>query len=92
MLGAAADIRFDIAFRQLLGNLLNGRIYEGLTLLALLLDVLHHVIVGFRVKVTKAQILQLPLHIGNAQAVGQGGIDFDGLLGDALLFVLPHVL
>ena len=92
MLGTAADIRHDLALGQLLLDLLDGVVNESLALLALLLDTFHQVIICLRIKIAQAQILQLPFHIGNAQAIGQGRIYFNCLLGDALLLVLPHVL
>ena len=44
-----------------------------------------HVAVLFRLQVAEGQVLQLPLQLPYPQAVGEGGIDFQRLLGDAAL-------
>ncbi len=44
----------------------------------------------FRVKSLEREILQLPFHFLDAQAMRQGGVDVPGLLGGAALFPLGH--
>ena len=66
-------------------NLQYGILNKPLALLPLLLDLLHQIIIKLRLQVPEAQVLQLPLDIGNTQAVGKGRIHLDGFLGNALL-------
>ncbi len=51
-------------------------------------ELLGDLLVLFRVDVAKAQVFQLPLHLPDAQAVGQRREDIEGLLGDAAAFCL----
>ena len=72
MLGAAADIRLDVGFCELLLDLLDGRIDEGLAFLALLLDVLDEVVVDFRLEIAQAEILEFPFDARDARRFASG--------------------
>ena len=56
---------------------LQGALLPGQALLDLL--------IGLRLQVEKGQVFQLGLEAEHAQAAGQGGVDIQGLPGDALL-------
>ena len=92
MLRTAADLRLDAGVLELHLDLLDGIVDECLPLLPLLLHALHEVVIFLRLEVAQAEVLELPLDVGDAEAVGKRRIDLDGFLGDALLLVLPHVL
>ena len=92
MLRAAADICLDIRLRELLLDLLDGRIDEALALLALLLDILDEIVVDLRLEIAQAEVLELPLDARDAEAVRERRVDLDRLARDALLLVLAHVL
>ena len=47
---------------------------------------------GLGVEVAKGKVLQLPLELAHPQAVGEGGVDLQGFLGDPLLLLGGHVL
>ena len=59
---------------------------------------LHQVVIYIRLKELKGQIIQFNLNLGNAQPVGDGGINFHGLPGLFLLLLrlpvltCPHVV
>ena len=92
VLRAAADICLDIRLRELLLDLLDGRIDEALALLALLLDILDEIVVDLRLEIAQAEVLELPLDARDAEAVRERRVDLNRLARDALLLVLAHVL
>ena len=51
-----------------------------------------HIVVAHRVQVLQGQVLQLPLQLLHAQAVGDGGVDLHGLQGLLLLLGVGLVL
>jgi hypothetical protein len=92
VLGSAGDVGGEALLRQLarehlahLGDVLGALRLGGL-------DLLLQVGVRARLEVAEAQVLQLALEAGDAQAVRQRRVDLHGLAGDAVLSVGAHVL
>ena len=83
MLRAAGDVGLDVRIVKGPAQLVDD-VVDGLhPLLAAHGDAVDQVVVALRVQVAEAQVLQLPLDGVDAQAVGQGRVDLDGLLGGA---------
>ena len=92
VLHAAIDIAVDMGLLQALGDLVVDGGHEAVVLRGLLVQGVHDLPVADGVQVFQGQVLQLPLHLLHAQAVGDGGVDLQGLEGLLLLLLRGLVL
>lgn len=87
MFGPAADVRLDVVGCQFSCQ---DRLHLGdktLALAAFFLERFRQRLVGLRVQVAECQVFQLPFELPDAQAVGEGGIDFASLDRECLLYL-----
>ena len=65
----------------------HGPLDVGLAAAPVALELTRQLAVGLRVDVLEREVLELPLDLPDAQALGQRRVDLRGLLGDAQLFL-----
>jgi len=75
VLGPAIDLGLDSGCRQFLLKAPHGGLNESLALRALFVEHARNALVGLGFKIAEGEILQLPLHLPDAQAVGQWRVD-----------------
>ena len=92
MFRTAVDLGLDADFAQLLPQNHNRFLDDGFPLLALLPDLVHQLVVFFRLQIPERQILQLPFDVGYAQSVRQRCEDLQGFPGDLFLLLRCHRL
>ena len=92
VLDAAVHLALDAGVANMLFDLLGDLLDIALALTLALLHLFHKVIVYVRIEVFEAEVVQFDLDLGDSEPVGDGRIDVQGLLGDALLFFLGHEL
>ena len=91
MLQAAADFTHQIMLRQFLPEELADLLNIFLPLPLLPGQTFLNLLVGLRLQVIKGQVFQFRLNAEHPQPSRQGGVDIQGLLGDALLPLRGHI-
>ena len=92
MLRPPGDLGVDSSRAQLLREGLAHSLDQLLALAPLFGDFARKVAVGFRLEKLEAKILELPLDVRHAQAVGKGSVDFPRFQRDSLPFLIPQML
>src|SRR5262245_3379468 len=82
VLGASADLGIDADLGELALHDRNDLVDVGLALETALGDALLEIQVVARVEAAEGEILELRLHLGHAEPVGQGRVDVERLLRD----------
>ena len=91
-LDAPLDARLDVVFAQLLGECVFDAAQELLALDAAGFDGLRDLLVADGIGVAEGQVFKLAADFAHAQAMGERGVDVEGLAGDGLLAVGLEVL
>jgi len=81
------DVGVDAVLVEPLGERVDRLLDDGLPFGKPLADPPPDLVVHLRIQDLEGEILQFPLDLIDPQAMGQGGVDLQGLLGDGKLFV-----
>ena len=91
MLRAALYGCLDAISTDLLRDIIDQLLYIFITFLSAGRNLLHQVVIGFRFQITKRQIVEFDLHLGDTESLSQRRIDLHRLLSLLLLLGRRHI-